>query len=506
MMKIIGSVLGSVLAMLACVGAASAAAQPRSPNVVFILADDVGYGDLGCYGATRVKTPNLDRLAKEGRRFTDAHAPSATCTPSRYALLTGQYAWRKQGTGILPGDANLIIPPGSNTLPAIFQNAGYKTGIVGKWHLGLGDSKINWNVEVKPGPREVGFGYSFIVPATGDRTPCVYMEDQKVVGLDSSDPIEVNYQNKVGSDPTGKQNPDLLKMKLTHGHDMTIVNGISRIGWMSGGKAARWVDEDMADVLAGKAVKFIEENKSSPFFLYFATHDVHVPRVPHKRFVGTSGCGTRGDAIHQLDWQVGQVMAALDRLGLAEDTLVIFSSDNGPVLDDGYADGAVKDLNGHTPAGVLRGGKYSLLEGGHRVPFIARWPGRIRAGGVSDALVAFVDMPATAAALVTRPLGKNDAPDSVNVLDAVIGEGKGREELVVHAGALAIRRGNLKLIPAAPANARPSNGKMPGKDQLYDVAADPGETANLAEQRPEKVKELSAALADAQRRGRTRPE
>lgn len=493
------------LAMLAWVGAVSAAEQ-RPPNVVFILADDIGYGDVGCYGATKVMTPNLDRLARDGRRFTDAHAPSATCTPSRYALLTGQYAWRKRGTNILPGDANLIIAPGSNTLPAIFQNAGYQTGVVGKWHLGLGDSKIDWNVEVKPGPREVGFGYSFIVPATGDRTPCVYMENQRVVGLDPADPIVVNYQNKVGDEPTGRQNPELLKMKLTHGHDMTIVNGISRIGWMSGGKAARWVDEDMADVLAGKAVRFIEENKSSPFFLYFATHDIHVPRVPHKRFVGTSGCGTRGDAIHQLDWQVGQVMEALERAGIAGNTLVIFSSDNGPVLDDGYADGAVQDLNGHTPAGALRGGKYSLLEGGHRVPFIARWPGRIKAGGVSEALVAFVDMPATAAALVKRPLGKEDALDSVNVLEAIVGEGKGREELVVHAGALAIRRGNLKLIPAAPANAQPRNGKVAGKDQLYDVGADPGEKVNLAAQQQEVVKELAAALAKAQQAGRTRGE
>ncbi|MGH9934694.1 MAG: sulfatase-like hydrolase/transferase, partial [Blastocatellia bacterium] len=345
---------------------AQAFAQSR-PNIVLIYTDDLGYGDVSCYGATALKTPNIDRLAKEGLRFTDGHSAAATCTPSRYAMLTGEYAWRKKGTGVLPGNAALIIEPGRTTLPALLQKAGYVTGVVGKWHLGLGpQGGPDWNAEIKPGPNDIGFNYSFIMAATGDRAPTVYVENRRVVGLDPSDPIKVDYSKKIGDWPTGKENPNLLKTHPSHGHDMTIVNGISRIGWMTGGRAALWKDEEMADVFAGKAVAFIEQHKSEPFFLYFATHDPHVPRAPHPRFVGRTTMGLRGDAIIQADWQVGQILAALDRLKLTSDTIVIFTSDNGPVVDDGYKDEAVARLGNHHPAGPLRGGKYSNFEGGTR--------------------------------------------------------------------------------------------------------------------------------------------
>jgi len=350
-----------------------ARAQSR-PNIVLIYTDDLGYGDVSSYGATAVETPNIDRLAKEGLRFTDVQSPAATCTPSRYALLTGEYAFRRPGTGILPGDAALVIEPGRTTLPSMLQRAGYTTGVVGKWHLGLGPKGgPDWNGEIRPGPNDVGFDYSFIMAAAGDRVPTVYVENRRVVGLDPADPITVSYATPLGSGPTGKANP---KVAPRYGHDQTIVNGISRIGYMTGGRGALWRDEDMADVYARKAVAFIEQQRQKPFFLFFATHDPHVPRRPHPRFVGRTGMDPRGDAIIQADWCVGEVLTALDRLKLTRDTLVVFTSDNGPVVDDGYQDEAVEKLGSHRPAGPFRGGKYSLFEAGTRVPFISSSGGR----------------------------------------------------------------------------------------------------------------------------------
>lgn len=488
----------------------ASAATPAHPNIVLILTDDVGWGDLSCYGATRVKTPNLDRLAASGVRFTDAHSPSATCTPTRYALLTGEYAWRRKGTGILPGDASLIIEPGRATVPALLKRAGYATGCIGKWHLGLGKGNVNWNGEIQPGPLEVGFDYSFILPATGDRVPCVYVENHRVVGLDPSDPIQVGYGKPVGNEPTGRDHPELLKMKHSQGHDMTIVNGIGRIGYMSGGKAARWVDEDMADVLTGKAVSFIESHRARPFFLYFATHDVHVPRAPHARFRGTSRCGVRCDAMQQLDWCAGELLKTLDRLKLTENTLVIFSSDNGPVVDDGYHDGSVEALGDHKPAGPFRGGKYSNFEAGTRVPLITRWPARIRRG-VSNALMCQVDFLASFAALTGQKLESAAGPDSLNTLPALLGSSKtGRDHLVEHArNTTSLRQGNWKLIPPneGPAIGQGTNIEMGtgSAPQLYNVAADPAERNNVAASNAGKVAELTARLDRLRAAGRTRP-
>ncbi len=484
----------------------AAARKPR--NIVIIYADDLGYGDVGCYGATRVKTPNIDRLAAGGRRFTNAHSPSATCTPSRYAMLTGEYAWRKQGTGVLPGDARLIIEPGRTTLASILRDAGYKTGVVGKWHLGLGEGNVDWNRDIRPGPLDIGFDYCFLIPATGDRVPCVYVENRRVVGLDSNDPIQVSYKEKIGNEPTGKENPELLKMHPSHGHDMTIVNGISRIGYMTGGKAARWVDEDIADVITRKATSFIEENRNQRFFLYFATHDIHVPRVPHPRFAGKTGLGPRGDAIVQLDWCVGQILDTLDRLKLAEDTLVLFTSDNGPVVDDGYKDQAVEKLDGHRPSGPLRGGKYSLFDAGTRVAFIARWPGHVKEGA-SDALVCQVDFVSSFAGFGNRKLSATDAPDSHDILPALVGDTTtGRDHLVEHAGSLTLIRGKWKYIePSNGQKLNRNNGIETGRDtvaQLYDLERDLGEKNNIAAEHPDVVREMEALLKKIKEEGRSR--
>jgi len=498
-------------AAVAAVPAPLRAASSKHPNVVVIYADDLGYGDVGCYGATKVKTPNIDRLASQGVRFTHAHSPSATCTPSRYAMLTGEYAWRRKGTGIARGTARMIIEPGRTTLPSVMQRAGYTTGVVGKWHLGLGapGREIDWNGEITPGPRDIGFDYSFLIPATGDRVPSVYVENQRIVGLDPSDPIEVSFGKPVGNEPTGKAHPELLKMHPSHGHNQTIVNGISRIGYMSGGKAARWVDEDMADVITSKATDFIEKNQDEPFFLYFSTHDIHVPRVPHSRFVGKSGLGPRGDVIVQLDWCTGEILKALDRLKLTDDTLVIFTSDNGPVVDDGYKDDAVEKLNGHTPSGPLRGGKYSSFDAGTRVPFIVRWPGKVKPGQ-SNALLCQIDLMASFASLTGQQLAQKDAPDSFDVLNALLGKtAVGRDHLIEHARALSLIKGDWKYItPNRGAeinrNVNIELGNDP-KPQLYNLREDLGERRNLAEKHPERVRELAAMLEKIKAAGRSRP-
>ena len=478
--------------------------EDRLPNVVFILADDIGYGDVSCYGAVRVQTPNIDRLAAGGLRFTDGHAPAATCTPTRYALMTGQYPWRKQGTNILPGDAALIIPPGSTTLPSIMKSAGYVTGVVGKWHLGLGtpENPVNWNGKISPGPLEVGFDYSFIFPATNDRVPCVYVENHHVVGLDPNDPIQVSYKEKVGNEPIGRERPDLLKLQLIpgHAHDDTIVRGVSRYGYMTGGKSALWIDEDITDTITSKACEFIGKNKTKPFFLYFATHDIHVPRVVHQRFAGKTPMGARGDMILQLDWSVGEILRTLDEHGLTENTLVIFSSDNGPSIDDGYVDHAGALLGDHRPCGPLRGGKGSMFEGGTRVPFIVQWPKRIKPG-VSNALVCQIDFPATFAALVNRNVPQTEIPDSENVLSALLGDSPtGREFLVQGSGGMTLRHGPWKII--LPSRGRPvsvnlniETGCSP-EPQLYRLDTDLGEQNNLADVEPERWERMRAKLQE----------
>jgi arylsulfatase A-like enzyme len=475
----------------------------QKPNIVFIYTDDLGIGDLSCYGATKIATPHIDKLAKEGALFTDAHATSATCTPSRFSLLTGKYAWRKTGTSVAPGNASLIIPTDTKTLPAMLQQAGYNTAVIGKWHLGLGPQPTgpDWNGDIRPGPLEIGFSYSFIIPATGDRVPCVFVENHQVVGNDVHDPIQVSYGKPIGNDPTGREHPELLKMKTSpdHGHDATIVNGISRIGYMSGGTAARWTDEDIADILTNKAVDYINKNKANPFFLYFATHDIHVPRVPHARFAGKSGLGARGDVILELDAAVGQLLRTLDSLGLTKNTLIIFSSDNGPVLDDGYQDEAVTKRNGHTPSGIYRGGKYSNFEAGTRVPFIVKWPGKVKAGSISNVPLSQIDLFASLASLTKQRIKMGEAPDSYDQLQALLGKKtKSRPYIIEHAGSLSIIQDHWKYIEPGNGRAYDSrtdielgNATVP---QLYDLSKDPSEKNNLASLYPEKVKALALLL------------
>lgn len=483
----------------------------EKPNIVIIYADDLGYGDVSCYGATSLNTSNIDKLAKEGLLFTNAHCTSATSTPSRYSLLTGEYAWRQSGTGIATGDASAIIKPGRSTIASMMKEGGYTTAVVGKWHLGLGEEGgADWNIEIKAGPLDIGFDYSFLIPATGDRVPCVFVENRRVVGLDPNDPIKVSFKEPILVEPTGKDHPELLKMHPSHGHDMTIVNGISRIGYMSGGKSALWVDEDIADVITGKAVEFIEDNKDKPFFLYFSTHDIHVPRAPNQRFVGKSGMGPRGDAILEFDWSVGEIINALNRLSLSKNTIVIVTSDNGPVVDDGYKDQAVELLGTHKPSGLLRGGKYSAFEGGTRVAFVIKWPGKIKPG-TSDALFSQIDLMSSFASLTGQTLQSDDAPDSFNQLNTLLGISKtSREWLVEHAvnGRLSILKDDWKYIEPGPGprmnvftNIELGNDTLP---QLYNIKTDLGEKENLAMKNPDVLNELSELLLKIKNDGQTR--
>ncbi|MCA9194346.1 MAG: sulfatase-like hydrolase/transferase [Planctomycetales bacterium] len=413
----ISLLLFALLLSLASLSAAEPSNSQAKPNIILIIADDLGPGDLSCAGATKIKTPNIDRLAAEGVRFTQGYAPSATCTPSRYSLLTGEYAWRQKAksNSILDGDAPLCIEPGRLTLPAMLRAANYQTGIVGKWHLGLGDgrTKVDFNNEVKPGPLEVGFDYCHIIPATVDRVPSVWIENHQVLGLDPADPIEVSYLAKIGDEPTGLERPDLLKQGADKQHSCTIINGTSRIGYMKGGIAARFKDEELASTVVAKSIEFIEQQKDKPFFLEVGLFEPHVPRVAEKPFVGSSGTGVRGDVIQQIDWEVGEILKALDRLQLANNTLVVFTSDNGPILFDGYYDRSVEDLNGHQPTSGLRGWKYLTFEGGCRVPFIARWPEHIQPR-VSEQMISLVDCFATLAKIVDHEIAADAAMDSLD--------------------------------------------------------------------------------------------
>ena len=452
-------------------------AEPQTPNIVLIYADDIGYGDLSCYGAQKVKTPNCDKLAAGGIRFTDGHSVAAVCTPSRYSLITGEYAFRKKGTGIARGIDGLLIDTNKTTLASMLKGAGYTTGVVGKWHLGLGTTPTDYNGEIKPGPLEIGFDSAWLLPATGDRTPCVWVENHRVVNLDPADPIKLDYS-------------------VNRGDPGSFVKGIPRIGAQTGGTAALWDDENMSTVIAEKSCTFIEKNKSTPFFLYMATHNIHVPRVPNPKFRGKSDCGVRGDAIVEFDWMVGQVLEKLDTLGLTENTLVILSSDNGGLNDNNGPDaehgiGDPDATNGHRPNGVLRGTKSTVWEGGTRVPFIVRWPAKVKPG-TSPALMSQMDLSASLAALTGGKIPAGQARDSENHLAALLGDDpKGREYLIEQSNngtPFGFRHGVWKLLPTGF-----SRQKVTGP-ALYNLAEDLSESKNVAAEHPEKVKEMKAVL------------
>ena len=472
--------------------AGTAWAADNRPNVVLIVADDLGYGDVSAYGQTTISTPNIDALARGGQAFTDVHATSATSTPSRYGLITGCYPWRNKDAKILPGDAPLIIDTDMPTMPKMFQRAGYRTAAIGKWHLGMGRGTIDWNTEIQPSANTVGYDYTHIIAATVDRVPTVYVQDGRVVGLEADDPLYVDYHHNFPGEPTALSNPELVQLQWSHGHNNTVVNGIPRIGFMKGGHHAYWNDSTMAQHFVDEVKGFIRESAQQPFFLYYGLHEPHVPRTPMTQFHGTTPLGARGDVIVEADWCVGQVIQVLEEQHLLDNTIVIFTSDNGPVRDDGYVDGARESAPLHDPMGGLRGGKYSLFEAGTRVPFFLYWRGTV-SPGTQDALISQQDLPASFAAL----LGDDEAtfPDSENHLATLLGRSsRGRGAMVLEAaGRLAYRSGRYVLIPPYEGPQYNETGnELANLDHyaLYDLRTDRAQQHDLSAQKPRLLAKL----------------
>lgn len=485
--------VGTLLALPPVAAAVSCAESvgPQRPNVLLIVADDLGMGDVSAYGSTTISTPHIDSLSCAGIRFDNAYSTSATSTPSRYGMFTGMYPWR-QKVQILDGDAPLLIPADMPTLPKMMQKAGYSTAAIGKWHLGMGNGSVDWNRPVSPSANEVGFDYTCVIAATNDRVPTVYVENGLVEGLDPDDPIEVSYTENFSGEPTALTNPELLRMTWHHGHNNSIVNGIPRIGFMKGGQKARWVDEDMADYFVEKVKKYIDGHQDRPFFLYYGLHQPHVPRAPHQRFADSSGMGPRGDAVMEADWCVGEVLSYLREKGILDNTLVIFTSDNGAVINDGYNDGAVEMLGSHDPMNGMRGGKYSLLDGGTHVPLIVAWGDHLDPG-VSDAFVSHLDLFSSLGEIVGGEVPS--ALDGKPLMGAFLGQDeKGRESMVLEAaGRLAYKKGYYVLIPPYDGPVRNITGNELGNLPdwaLFDLSSDPGQHHDLSDSCPDILEEM----------------
>lgn len=494
----------SVLAALICFEQ-SLRAEDRPPNIVLILADDLGYGDVGCYGATKVKTPNIDRLAKQGRRFTDAHSASAVCTPSRYALLTGEYPFRKNLWVPVMNASPLVIDHTRPTLASMLKQRGYATACFGKWHLGFGSNpKPDWNADLKPGPLECGFDHYFGIPVVNSHPPFVWVQDHRVVGLDPADPLKYGGKEMTRAFPEKMLNPPMSGAKAAH---------------------ALYDEEEHAATLTEKTLKWVRSHADQPFFVYFATPHIHHPFTPGAKFKDTSECGVYGDFIQEFDWMVGETMRVLDELKLSENTIIILTSDNGGMLNQG---GQQAWKAGHQLNGNLLGFKFDAWEGGHRVPFIARWPGKIEAGSVSDQLICHVDLLTTLAALTDSDV---KGPDSVNILPALLDKPKEslRDHLVLaprQKSNLALRQGDWLYIGAqggggftgtrpgdhalgdggalnftGEKNSDYASGKLKPnapKQQLYNLATDPSQNKNVIREHSDIASRMAERLEKIQ--------
>jgi arylsulfatase A len=462
--------------------------QKKNPNIIFVMADDMGYGDVGCYNPeSKIPTPNIDKLATEGVRFIDAHTPSAVCTPTRYGVLTGRYCWRSRlKRGVFGGFNQPLIEKDRMTVASLLKEHGYGTACIGKWHLGLNwgtkeerpvdleedyeQMEVDFSKPIKDGPRALGFDYFFGTAAcTTDDPPFCFIENEYTLGI----------PNIVSPEDPADEDRELL-----------MVPG--------------WRHEDADIEFTNKATAFIkkqvESKPENPFFVYLPLSVPHIPWLPPDFVKGKSKAGPRGDQVVLFDWSVGQIVMTLDKLGISDNTLLIVTSDNGPR----------EGINGHKSAGDLRGLKGSIWEGGHRVPFIAMWPGKIKADTTSDEVICLADLIATCAAIVGVELPNDAGQDSFNILPALLGEKPDepiREAIVHHSGSgvFAIRQGEWKLIlesKGAGYHDGPPKAGLPG--QLYNLADDSYEKNDLWAKRPEIVKRLTKLLDKYKKQGYSR--
>lgn len=459
-------------AVMAPAAVAMAPSPERPPNIVFIMADDLGYGELASYGQRLYPTPHTDRLAREGVRFTDAHSPNAVCSPTRYGVVTGTDPYRRYHTShVLFNGEPLTIRPGEATVASLLKKKGYRTGVVGKWHMGVGDALPRDLNRPGRGPNDIGFDYSFIIPDGPDMRPHYYMENGHIEGV------------------TTPEFDSQLSINRRVGYNLLIHHPVGT--W----KSRRPLD-GIAARFAEKTTEFIERHRNEHFFLYFPTSSIHRPLTPDPRFVGKSGVGLREDFVMEFDWAVGQVMETLDRLGLAERTLLIVTSDNGGQPDAGHISGKLP-----SPNVPWRGYKGNEWEGGHRVPFFARWPGRIAPGTTNAETISLVDLTATACAVAGVSLPPTAALDSYNILPALLGtpgEGSLRPYTVMGTRGiehLILREGPWKLIYHTER----------AQSQLYHLGNDPGETADLAASQPGKTAALRGTLMRYVEAGSSRP-
>jgi len=499
------ALLGAVASLLIVAGFARGAEVqkngqqrvPAGPNVLILLADDLGIGDPGCYNpASKIKTPNIDRFAGEGMRFRDVHSASSVCTPTRYAILTGRYAWRTRMTngGVLHGYSRALIEAGRPTIASLFHDHGYTTAAFGKWHLGFQEfdprrsekeQPVDYRRPLRPGPVSVGFDEFFGIPASLDMDPYLFVENDHAVELPTA---------QIGESGDAKRARGPF--------------------WRRGAIAPSFRHADVLSRITERATAFLDRQGKhaggKPFFLYMAFSAPHTPYLPSSLFQGQSGAGDYGEFVTMVDAEVGEILSALDRNGFAKNTLVVFTSDNG-------ARWTPEEIEhfGHRANLDNRGQKSDAYEGGHRIPFLVRWPGKVQPGSTSNELGCLVDLMATCAAAAGVRLPENAADDSFNLLPAFLSEHRStpiRDSVVHHSGSgmFAIRSGDWKLIEGLgsggftpPQRIKPKPGQPTG--QLYNLATDRGEMQNVYAQHPDVVRSLNDKLERIRRDGRSRP-